>query len=116
MVSVVTKAELNSFILQNNWGKLKIEKIIKIFEKVVCIDINNSDKQLLDSCCRVDAFSKKKVADKNGIFLIGSARKMGKNDLWIAATANTLNIPLITADSDFDHLNHCFLNLVKIAE
>lgn len=30
---------------------------------------------------------------------------MGKNDLWIAATAITYNIPLITTDADFDHLD-----------
>jgi predicted nucleic acid-binding protein len=43
-----------------------------------------------------------------------SARKMGKNDLWIAATASLLNASLITTDADFDHLNDVFLNVIKI--
>ena len=30
---------------------------------------------------------------------------MGKNDLWIAAVAKVLAIPLITTDGDFDHLD-----------
>ncbi|MBK6731111.1 MAG: PIN domain-containing protein [Bacteroidetes bacterium] len=33
IVSVVTMAELASFIAQNNWGKLKIEKLNKILER-----------------------------------------------------------------------------------
>jgi len=34
-----------------------------------------------------------------------SARNMGKNDIWIAATALALNAELITTDKDFNHLN-----------
>lgn len=43
-----------------------------------------------------------------------SARNMGKNDLWIAATAFLLDIPLLTKDSDFDHLHPNFIQVVKI--
>ncbi|MET3125260.1 putative nucleic acid-binding protein [Arcicella rosea] len=39
---------------------------------------------------------------------------MGKNDLWIAATASLLNLTLVTTDSDFDHLNNYFLQLYKL--
>jgi tRNA(fMet)-specific endonuclease VapC len=30
---------------------------------------------------------------------------MGKNDLWIAATARAASATLITTDTDFDHLH-----------
>jgi predicted nucleic acid-binding protein len=43
-----------------------------------------------------------------------TARKMGKNDLWIAATAHLLNATLITTDNDFDHLKDAFIKLHKI--
>jgi tRNA(fMet)-specific endonuclease VapC len=43
VVSVVTKAELESFIAQNNWGKSKIEKLTKILAAITYIDINNAD-------------------------------------------------------------------------
>ena len=33
-----------------------------------------------------------------------TGRRMGKNDLWIAATALHHNLPLLTTDRDFDHL------------
>lgn len=114
IISVVTKAELQSFILQNNWGKQKVERLNKILGEITCVDINNSDKLLLGSYTEVDAFSKRKIKDKSGNLLSGSARKMGKNDVWIAATAYALDIPLMTTDGDFDHLNGVFLNVIKV--
>jgi tRNA(fMet)-specific endonuclease VapC len=39
---------------------------------------------------------------------------MGKNDLWIAVTASLLQIPLLTSDADFNHLEGHFLNLHTI--
>ena len=43
-----------------------------------------------------------------------SARNMGKNDVWIAATAAAVGIPLVTTDADFHHLNGVFLDLLYI--
>lgn len=40
---------------------------------------------------------------------------MHKNDFWIAATAYTLGIPLLTTDGDFDHLNETLLQVINIA-
>jgi tRNA(fMet)-specific endonuclease VapC len=114
IVSVATKAELESFIIQNNWGVVKVNKLKKILDEITYIDIANADKILLDSYSEIDAFSKRKIIDKKGNLLVGSARKMGKNDLWIAATAFALNIPLLTTDGDFDHLNNTFLKVFKV--
>ena len=44
----------------------------------------------------------------------GSSRPMGKNDAWIAATANVSKMVLITTDKDFDHLDGTFLNRIWI--
>lgn len=114
IVSVATKAELESFIAQNNWGKPKIERLNKILEEITYIDISNADQLLIDSYTEIDAFSKRKIKDKSGNLLNGSARKMGKNDLWIAATAYSLDIPLLTTDGDFDHLDDTMMNVMKI--
>ena len=35
---------------------------------------------------------------------------MGKNDLWIAATAHASGAVLVTTDKDFDHLHGIWLN------
>jgi len=39
---------------------------------------------------------------------------MGKNDLWIAATASVLSAALLTTDNDFSHLQGYFLQMEKI--
>ncbi|MFN6378231.1 MAG: PIN domain-containing protein [Flavobacteriales bacterium] len=114
IVSVATKAELESFIAQNNWGKPKIERLNKILEEITYIDISNADQLLIDSYTEIDAFSKRKIKDKRGNLLSGSARKMGKNDLWIAATAYSLDITLMTTDGDFDHLDGTMMSVLKI--
>ena len=59
----------------------------------------------------IDAFSQGKLKDRP---LSISARNMGKNDLWIAATASILNATLLTTDLDFNHLHNVFLNLEYI--
>ncbi len=38
---------------------------------------------------------------------------MGKNDLWIAATAKVANASLIKIDSDFNHLHDKFIQVKK---
>jgi tRNA(fMet)-specific endonuclease VapC len=43
-----------------------------------------------------------------------TARNMGKNDLWIAATGSVINATLLTIDDDFNHLNKVFLEVVRI--
>ncbi len=39
---------------------------------------------------------------------------MGKNDLWIAATASVLGARLLTTDNDFEHLKGKYLDLEVI--
>ncbi len=113
IISAVTKAELESLKIQQNWGDPRCKKLNNFLENVTYVDISNTDNLLIESYSRIDAFSKRKTADTNGNLLNNSAKTMGKNDLWIAATAHTLNTPLMTADNDFDHLNNTFITIVK---
>ena len=39
---------------------------------------------------------------------------MGKNDIWIAATAALLGAQLVTVDRDFDHLHGIFFDVIYI--
>ncbi|MGI9065443.1 MAG: hypothetical protein ACR2HX_03440 [Pyrinomonadaceae bacterium] len=43
-----------------------------------------------------------------------TARVMGKNDLWIAATTSVLKAKLLTTDNDFDHLDGVFFEVAFI--
>jgi predicted nucleic acid-binding protein len=40
-----------------------------------------------------------------------TSRNMGKNDLWIAATAYVTQAESITTDQDFDHLDSTWLTI-----
>jgi len=39
---------------------------------------------------------------------------MGKNDVWIAATAALLGLKLVTTDGDFDHPHEVFFDVQKL--
>ncbi|PSL45332.1 tRNA(fMet)-specific endonuclease VapC [Chitinophaga niastensis] len=110
IISVVSYGEILSFAQQHNWGGKKKQEVQKFITKIIVIDINSSDASLLDAYATIDAYSKGNLPENP---LAGSAIKMGKNDLWIAATAKIANAKLLTIDGDFDHLNRKFIEVVK---
>ena len=61
-----------------------------------------------------DPLGKGNTAIISVVVLGDSSRNMGKNDLWIAATASITNSKLITSDKDFNHLNGKYLDLILI--
>ena len=80
------------------------------FEEVRIIDISDL---LLETYIDIDSFSQRNHPDfKNYNFK--TPRNMGKNDLYIAATASVLNLFLVTMDADFDHLHDVFLKVNRI--
>jgi len=105
-ISVVTVGEINSFIEQKNLGHKRQNFIFELLEKVFVIDINI--RKILDVYGKIDAFSQGKLIEKS---LGNSARNMGKNDLWIASTANAFNMELVTTDKDFNHLKDSFVKV-----
>ena len=109
MISVVTYGEILSFAIQHNWGAKKIQLIQNLLSKLVVIDINSNDTDLLQAYAELDAYSKNKLPSKP----LGSSITVGKNDLWIAATAKVATAILLTIDGDFDHLNGQFINVKK---
>ena len=84
IISVVTKAELLSLGTQNGWGEKKLNRLKALLSKMYIIDINENDDNLMEAYARIDAYSQGRL---QGEPLDMSARNMGKNDLWIAATA-----------------------------
>ncbi len=108
-VSVVVEGELESLALQNQWGKTKLNDLTHYLDNLIIVDIRVQS--IIKRYAEIDAFSQNKLPNKP---LNNSARNMGKNDLWIAATASVLNIPLLTTDNDFSHLDKAFLRLMKV--
>ncbi len=109
VVSVVTVAELKSISLQNKWGNPKFQKMNNFLSRFVIADINTED--IIDRYAEIDAFSQGRLVSRKSNF---SARNMGKNDIWIAATASVLEATLLTTDNDFNHLHDEFLSVAKI--
>ena len=109
VISVVSIGEIRSIAKQNNWGERKVKRLTEILNNFLVADINSEE--IIERYAEIDSFSQGKLKDKEVSF---TARNMGKNDLWIAATASVLKIELITTDSDFDHLKEEYLSLNKI--
>jgi tRNA(fMet)-specific endonuclease VapC len=107
--SVVVEGELESLALQNEWGAAKLLLLSHYLSNLIIVDIRVND--IIKRYAEIDAYSQGKL---KSLPLTGSARNMGKNDLWIAATASILNVPLMTTDHDFTHLDKVFLKLIQV--
>jgi predicted nucleic acid-binding protein len=111
LVSVVSKGEIYSLAIQRNWGENKLKLLDELLRKLPAVDIN--DEQIIRRYAAIDAYSLGKNPAKP-LPKGQTARQMGKNDLWIAATASVLKATLLTTDHDFDHLDTTFVEVVYI--
>jgi len=109
IISVVSIGELRSLAFQNNWGEKRLHSLNQFVQQFVIADINSAD--VIERYAEIDAFSQGKLPGKP---LGKSARNMGKNDIWIAATASVTDSRLLTTDNDFEHLDGIFLEVEKI--
>ncbi len=99
-ICTVTEGELRSLALQWAWGMQKTEQMGFVLGYFRRVSIERPD--AMQVYATIDAFSKSR-----GI-------KMGKNDVWIAATAHISGARLVTTDDDFDHLVPGFIAVDKI--
>lgn len=113
IISVVTRAELLTFVKMNDWGGQKLKSLNIFLKGVLTIDISHSDETLIDNYILIDSYSKNKAEDIEGNRKEGAHITMGKNDLWIGATAKTINATLLTCDGDFDHIPNSMLKVKK---
>lgn len=114
VISVVSIAEAESVVKQvGNWGNEKINALKNLLQQFIVVDIEVGNTDLIESYVSIDAFSQGKTSAPNGQMLGNSSRNMGKNDLWIAATAHALDAVLLTTDGDFDHLENLYFELKK---
>jgi predicted nucleic acid-binding protein len=92
--------------LKRNWGAQRVNSIAHELNKFLVIPINSKD--ILRLYGEIDAFSQGKL--KGHPLPTGlSSRNMGKNDLWIAASAAATGATLLTTDKDFNHLAGVFI-------
>ena len=105
-VSIVTIGELDALVKKFDIGSKRQEKINEMLKDIAVLKLTN--KKIIQKYGDIDTFSQGKLNTKKSKF---SARNMGKNDIWIAATASVYDLTLVTTDKDFHHLDGEFLNL-----
>jgi predicted nucleic acid-binding protein len=105
-ISVVVQGELESLALQWNWGERKKQELNRVLGTLIIIPIKV--KSIINAYAKIDAYSQGKLADVPYPSHF-SSKNMGKNDLWIAATAYATGSKLLTLDHDFDHLQPGYL-------
>ena len=111
IISVVTEAELKSLALQRGWGVSKTENLDKFLEQFLKVPIQSKD--LIEAYAEIDNYSQGKSTTHS--YPKGfSSKNMGKNDLWIAATAKVTNSTILTNDNDFDHLHEVFITVFSL--
>jgi tRNA(fMet)-specific endonuclease VapC len=87
-----------------------MRRLTTLLDALTCFPVDGSS-PLMDAYADIDAYSQ----GKHRLYPLPagfSARNMGKNDLWIAATAFLLDIKLLTTDHDFDHLHPHFMEVM----
>lgn len=105
VIPIVIVGELEAFALKADWGYQKIVRLNQLLDAYPIVDI---DRELTRVYGQVDAYSQGKLNPINF-----TSRNMGKNDIWIAATAIYPELELHTADNDFNHLTGIGLKLVS---
>ena len=88
---------------RNGWGENKIAVLARALAELVTVNV--------DSRIIIEAYVEIETACRNSP---GGERKMGHNDMWIAATSLITGLPLITTDKDFNHLNGQLIQVLWI--
>ena len=110
IISIVTVAEIYSLAYQRQWQQEKLNQLNTLIQRIKPVPI--ARQALVDAYIRLDAYSQGRdplLALPVGI----TSRNMGKNDLWIAATAVVAQANLVTFDQDFDHLHDVWLKVYR---
>jgi tRNA(fMet)-specific endonuclease VapC len=100
ITSIVTKGELKSLALRLGWGPDKLRTFAGLLAGIPAADIASD--AVIDAYAELDHAS------------LTLGRKMGKNDLWIAATTRVVAGVLLTTDADFDHLHPVHVTVERV--
>lgn len=102
IISVVTKGELKALGYKFDWGPTQHERLDAVLARLPAADIPHS--AVWNAYAEIDLSS------------VTLGVKMGKNDLWIAATTLVVGGVLLTTDADFDHLAPTGVKVERILE
>ncbi len=95
ILSIVTEGEMRALALRLAWGAQRRRLLNDLLDYFTIIPLPFS--RVVAVYAEIDDYSRR------------SGVTMGKNDLWIAATAFVTGTRLLTTDKDFDHLHGVYL-------
>lgn len=111
VISAVTVGEIRSFAVKNGWGKIRTRRLLYLINNIKVERI--VPPRIQDMYVNIDTYSQNRHKSLRLPKKYG-ARNMGKNDIWIAATAAALELPLMSTDKDFEHLHDVFIDFLYI--
>lgn len=109
VISIVSVGEIMVLASANNWGDKKLKLVQKLIDRLIIVELNYQD--IINNYIEIEQFNRNIHPSKTRK---GSHIKMGKNDVWIAATAMATKSKLITSDKDFMHLDGEFFDVIVI--
>lgn len=113
VTSVVCQGEILALAEKRGWSGKKRTELASLLAKVPTLDI--SKQAVLNAYALIDAWTHgKSVTAPHDASPPKPAVSMGKNDLWIAATAHASKATLLSTDKDFDHLNDVWLKRIYV--
>ena len=80
---------------KTNGGERKVETLNKLLNLLITVDVSGNSQALINAYAEIDSYGLKRHPTKT---YSGSAKPLGKNDMWIAATAFAVNATLLTTD------------------
>lgn len=111
--SVVCKGEILAIAERNGWGPGKRTTLEGMLQEFPDLPIKDPD--ILRAYALIDAWScGKPVSAPGKVPPPKPARPMGKNDLWIAATAHVAGAVLLSTDGDFEHLDGVWFSYERV--
>jgi len=95
IISIVTEGEIRAIALRYGGGAVKVAALQRLLNSVTIVPLPY--RGVIDAYAQIDHH-----CVQNGLVV-------GKNDLWIAATAHVTGATILTTDRDFDPLHGLFL-------
>lgn len=107
-VASVTLGELLSMVRRNGWSKKRVEDAEQMYKNFSQQGID--PREIQEAYAEIEMYNQLK--HPNFRPADGQAKKMGKNDVWIAAAAKVLGAEVVTTDrKGFSHFIPEFLEV-----
>lgn len=112
-MSAINHGEILALAEKRGWGEPRRTRLEEVLRHLPTLDVNQLS--IIRAYALIDAWSSGSAVDApNDAPPPKPARKMGQNDLWIAATAHAAGLVLVGTDKDFDHLSGVWLEFEYI--